>query len=67
MQVLKGYNFVIAKPWTNGEPALMGYYFGGVIQFGDDEMAKSHRDFIRERAKDESYEIFKVYSEPHKL
>lgn len=59
-----GYNFIIAKSWTDGEPALDVYTYGSAVHFGDDETAKELLDIVKYRTKDDKYSIYKIPLEP---
>lgn len=53
-------NYVIAKPWVEGQPQLCIYAYGTEVFFGTVKQAKEMRDFIRGREKDDAYQVYPI-------
>lgn len=64
---MEEFNYIIARPWVEGESSLCTYTYGHAVFHGTIKDARSMRDFINGRCEPENkgkYKIYKIESEP---
>lgn len=55
------FNFVIARPWVEGESSLCVYAYGTEVFHGTIEQARGHKNFINRRCEPENKGKYKIY------
>jgi hypothetical protein len=58
------FNYVIARPWVEGEPQLCVYAYGVQVFFGSIGYARDMRDFINKRSEEKDYKIYTINPNP---
>lgn len=58
---MEEFNYIIARPWVEGESPLCTYAYGHEVFHGNIEDARSMRDFINGRCDKEERGKYKIY------
>lgn len=64
---MEEFNYIIARPWKEGESPLCVYAYGKEVFHGSKKDARTMRDFINGRCDKEDmgkYKIYRIESEP---